>query len=134
MATSLNNVGFTFGALGKHEEALKYQMEALALSKKLLGDEHPNVAAILNNVGSTFGALGKHEEALKYLMEALKILNGIFKEDHPIVQEILKNIEIARLKLEASKDGRFTQRNIAIGSLLALAALTAGYFYSKSEK
>ena len=104
------------------------------LWKKLLGDEHPNVALSLNNVGCTFGALGKHEEALKYLMEASKIFKGSYKENHPMVQEVLKNIQMIQCELEANKDGWFTKRNIALG-LLALGGITSYFYYkSKSEK
>ncbi|MCB1073700.1 MAG: tetratricopeptide repeat protein, partial [Chlamydiia bacterium] len=83
VATSLNNVGSTLEALGKHQEALTYQMQALELRKSLFGDNHPDVAASLNNVGATLGALGKHQEALTYQMQALELRKSLLGDNHP---------------------------------------------------
>ena len=68
-------------------------MEALVLLKKLLRDEHLDVATSLNNVGYTFGELGKHEEALKYLKKAFAMLQTLCHPDHPTLKVFSKNIE-----------------------------------------
>jgi tetratricopeptide (TPR) repeat protein/sulfur relay (sulfurtransferase) complex TusBCD TusD component (DsrE family) len=92
VATSLNNVGVTYGELGQHELALKYQLEALELWKKVLGQEHPNLATSQGNVGTTYGELGQHELALQYKLEALEMTKELLGPEHPDIARSLNNV------------------------------------------
>ena len=47
--------------------------EALAIRKKVLGEEHPSVATSLNNLGLLYNNQGKYDEAEKMYKEALAI-------------------------------------------------------------
>ena len=92
VATSLNNVGGTYGKLGDHQQALEYHEQALAMWKETLGDKHPSVAASLNNVGYTYGALGDHQQALEYHKQALAMMKEILGDKHPSVATSLNNV------------------------------------------
>jgi tetratricopeptide (TPR) repeat protein len=92
VATSLSNVGTTYGELGQYEEALEYQLKALELRKKILGQEHPDVATSLNNVGVAYGKLGQYEVALEHLQKALEIRQKCFNDNHPLIADCKKHI------------------------------------------
>ena len=62
------------------------------MSQKLLGKEHPNVAASLDNVGITYGALGNHREALNYKIQALEMKQKLLGEEHPDVARCLNSV------------------------------------------
>ena len=73
LATTYNNVGGTYGALGDHNKALEYNLKALEIWKKTLPSTHPSLALSYNNLGSTYGALGDHNKALECKLKALEI-------------------------------------------------------------
>ena len=55
--TLLNgNISAIYSIQGKLEEAEAPMREALAIFKKVLGEEHPNVAVLLNNIAEVLRA------------------------------------------------------------------------------
>ena len=56
---------------GKHEEALGAHRKALEIRLKVLGPEHPDVAASYNNLGTINGRQGKQEVSLGAHRKAL---------------------------------------------------------------
>jgi len=73
VADCKNDIGSALGELGRYEEALTYQMQALELNKEIFGDKHPKVAFSIDSVGSTLKKLGRYEEALVYEKQALEL-------------------------------------------------------------
>src|SRR4030065_541930 len=68
---SLNNIGSLYNELGKYDEALKCQEEALEISQKFKDEQA--IANSLTNIGIIYTDSGKPEEALKLFQEALEI-------------------------------------------------------------
>ena len=64
-ATTLNDLGSTYGELGDHQRALEYQEHALEIQRELFGEKYPDTATTLNNLGSTYRYLGDHKHALE---------------------------------------------------------------------
>ncbi len=85
IADCKNSIGMCLGELGRHEEALIYQMESLELQKSIFGNQHPRVASYLGSVGVTLGELGRHQEAFYYQKEALELRRSLFDDGHPHV-------------------------------------------------
>ena len=54
--------------------------ESLAIRKKMLGEEHPDVADSLNNLASLYKNQGKYDEAEKMYNEALAIRKKMLGE------------------------------------------------------
>ena len=56
MAQSLNNLALLLQDQGKLDDALPLRHECLAIGKKVLGEEHPDVAVWLNNLAGLLKA------------------------------------------------------------------------------
>ena len=99
---------------GKYEEAIPVSKELVAILKRDLGSDHPNVALGLNNLAMSLrlmvcfsfcktlhfcllnfkkiSAQGKYEEALAMYKEALAIDKKALGDDHPAVATDLNNL------------------------------------------
>jgi tetratricopeptide (TPR) repeat protein len=84
-----NTLGTVYNALGDYAKAEAIHREALALRRKLLGNEHPDVATSLNNLASVLREAGKPAEAETTCREALALRRKLFGNDHPDVAESL---------------------------------------------
>ena len=84
LATSYNNVGSTYGALGDHKQALESQLKALAIFERVLPENHPDLALSFNNIAWTYYALGRIGEAATHMRRAADIINrSALPETHP---------------------------------------------------
>ena len=50
-ATSYNNIGSIYHALGDLNKALEFSLKDLEITKKLLGEDHFSTATSYNNIG-----------------------------------------------------------------------------------
>ena len=58
-------------------------MQVLAVRKKLLGEEHPDVAQSLTNLAAFYNSQGRYEEAEPLLLQAVQIVEKKLKKNHP---------------------------------------------------
>ena len=77
VATSYNNIGFTYGELGDNQKKLEYEEKALKIRVSLFGSIHPDVADSYNSVGSTYKAFGQVETANEYFRKSAAIWKGL---------------------------------------------------------
>jgi tetratricopeptide (TPR) repeat protein len=63
VAASLNNLALLYQSQGRYTEAEPLYLEALDLTKRLLGDNHPSVAASFNNLAFLYESQGRYSEA-----------------------------------------------------------------------
>ena len=68
--------------------------QGLAMKKKLLGNEHPDVAASLNNLAYVLAQQGKWVEAETMHREALAMFRKLLGNEHPYVATSLNNSAI----------------------------------------
>ena len=61
MAASYNGLGNVYESLGKYEEALEYYQKDLDITVRLVGSDHPDVAASKVNIGLVFKAMGQND-------------------------------------------------------------------------
>jgi CII-binding regulator of phage lambda lysogenization HflD len=71
-------------------------IQALAMSKHLLGDEHPDVALSLNNLAGFYDSQGRYSEAEPLYVEALAILEQQLGANHPTTNTVRDNLEYLR--------------------------------------
>lgn len=68
-----SNFGGLLGNLGEPEDALRMHERAMDIRRRLLGVDHPDVAASLANIAGCLKDLKRHEEALDMMDRALKV-------------------------------------------------------------
>ena len=79
----------------RYEEAEPLYIEALKMSKQLLGENHPNVVTSLNNLAHSYQSQGRYEAAEPLYIEALEIAETILGENHPNTNTIRENLNYA---------------------------------------
>ena len=84
VAESLSRLGLIYAARpGDEKNAVKFTREAIAMSRRIFGDVHPDVAVGLNNLASTLSRMGRFDEALAAANESLAQHIKLFGDDHP---------------------------------------------------
>src|SRR5271157_2474037 len=82
-ARQANNLAATLHDQGKYAEAEAMHRQALAITRKALGEDHPDTAGSYNNLAETLRAQGKYAEAEAMHRRALAITRKALGEDHP---------------------------------------------------
>ena len=78
--------------IGNHIKAKELLEKALEIQKKVLDEDHADVANTCNNLASVYEKSEKYEEAKKLREKALFILKKSFAEDHPYVVGSYENL------------------------------------------
>lgn len=81
LATTYNNIGTVYNAIGNLEKTLEYHMYAQKSIPENLRKQHM-YAAILSNMAVVYSKLGDPQRAIHYNAEALKIDSEIYGKDH----------------------------------------------------
>ncbi len=100
---------------GRYEEAEPLYLQALELCKRLLGDNHPDVATSLNNLALLYESQGRYEEAEPLYLQALELRKRLLGDNHPDVATSLNNLALlyeTQGKLEDAE--RLAQRALKI--------------------
>ena len=62
-------------------------IQALDMSKKIIGAEHPYVATSLNNLAGLYESQGRYEEAEPLYIQALDMYKKLLGDEHPYTQK-----------------------------------------------
>ena len=92
LAYLLGCVGYYLVDQGRYGEAEPYYQQSLEMYRKLLGDEHPDVATSLNNLAGLYESQGKYEEAEPYYQQSLEMRRKLLGNEHPHVATSLNNL------------------------------------------
>ncbi|BBD65248.1 hypothetical protein NIES4070_15990 [Nostoc commune HK-02] len=92
VATSYNNLAGLYYSQGRYSEAEPLFIQALALRRKLLGEEHPDVASSLNNLAGLYDSQGRYSKAEPLFIQALALWRKLLGEEHPDVATSLNNL------------------------------------------
>ncbi|HLK90337.1 MAG TPA: serine/threonine-protein kinase [Polyangia bacterium] len=87
----LNNIGCAYSVQQDDGSAVKELAESVALKKKLLGDDHTDVALSDGNLGNVLFSMGRYEEALMHNGTALSIFERRLGLGHPQLARALDN-------------------------------------------
>jgi tetratricopeptide (TPR) repeat protein len=77
----------TYFALGMYDQSLKVGLDALALKRKSLGDDHPDTVTMIGNIAHIYNNAGSAKDALPYAEEALKRRRAALPDDDKLVLE-----------------------------------------------
>ena len=89
---------------GAYEDAEPLYEEALSISRRVLGADHPDTATSLNNLAGLYRAQGRYAEAAPMLKEAVEIMERVLGAEHPNTKIMRKNYEA--LLAEMKESGR----------------------------
>jgi len=79
----LNDLAAVLQLQNEKEEALRLNLQALALKEKSLGSFHPDVGISEANIAITLTELGRHEDALGHVNKAISIVQQGLGTGHP---------------------------------------------------
>src|SRR5262249_14464689 len=82
-----------------------YLEEALAIQRKALPSQHPDLAINLNNLGVLLQDLGQRDQARRYYEEALAIKRKGLPAQHPTLAISLNNLAVLLLDLRQQQEG-----------------------------
>ncbi|NEQ81057.1 MAG: tetratricopeptide repeat protein, partial [Moorea sp. SIO2I5] len=77
---------------GRYQEAEPLYQQALDLRKRLLGEEHPDVATSLNNLAALYSRQGRYQQAEPLYQQALQLFKRLLGEEHLDVATSLNNL------------------------------------------
>jgi len=80
-------------------KALEYYQKALAIRKKVLGDEHPDTAGSYNNMAILYYTMQKYQEAAEMMQKALNIFEMKLPANHPNIKQLKRDLETIKAKL-----------------------------------
>jgi serine/threonine protein kinase/tetratricopeptide (TPR) repeat protein len=84
-------IGKVYGGLGDYGQAVAMLEEALAITKRLHGNEHKGVVSVLNQLAMMLGNQGRLDEAETMFGEAMAIQRRLGRED---VSTTLNNLSL----------------------------------------
>jgi len=61
---SLYYIGLIYNSQGNYSKALEYNLKALDIREKILGQTHSDYANSLNSIGLTYDNLGDYDKSL----------------------------------------------------------------------
>ncbi len=91
-ARLMTTLGIVYAHLSEHALARSLLDEAMALRKKELGDNHPEIVDTLHALGDLCIDLGRFEDGYAFLERALRIRESHFNALHPLVIETISKL------------------------------------------
>jgi tetratricopeptide (TPR) repeat protein len=88
----LNQTGDYLYERARYEQTEPLYKRALAIRKKVLGLQHPDVATSLNNLAMLYYSQGRYEQAEPLYVKALEMNKRLLGEEHPTVATSLNNL------------------------------------------
>ncbi len=92
VASDLSSLSVALWREGKYDEALPVADSALALRRRLHGNEHTSVAIDLFNLATIVMATGDYQRAEALFRECLTMRRKLLGDDHPYVALTLSNL------------------------------------------
>jgi len=92
LATTLNDLGLLYRALGKLQEAESFYRRSLAIREKKLGPSDLQVTTSLNNLAGVLTAENRYAAAEQMYRRALVIRQTKLGKDNPQVATVLNNL------------------------------------------
>lgn len=92
LASALYTMGVLKDDVGESQESKKYHKEALAMRRRLLGEQHVDVAQSLNDLGVTMYGLQAYDTTRVVWEQALTIRTELLGPAHRDIAESLSNL------------------------------------------
>ena len=92
---SMNLTGLALSRQGKYAEGEAMFRQALTLSRRLVGIEHPTTLVIMNNLAAVFNEVGKPEEVMSMYRQILALSQRVLGMEHLNTLMRMDNLAIA---------------------------------------
>ena len=99
LARTLTDLGSGLNSVGRYDEAVTVDQEAVALFRKLAEEQparhQPDLAYVLSNLGNVLNEVGRYDEAVTVGQEAVGLLRKLAQEDprhQPELARALSNL------------------------------------------
>ncbi|MCA2808916.1 tetratricopeptide repeat protein [Microcystis sp. M095S1] len=89
---SFAGLGLFYEGQGLYEEAEPWFKQCLAVTRRRLGEEHPDVATSLNNLAALYNSQGRYKEAEPPHLKALDLRKRLLGDNDPLVATSLNNL------------------------------------------
>ncbi|UCC29833.1 MAG: serine/threonine protein kinase [Phycisphaerales bacterium] len=119
VAESKNELAYAYWRTAsprRWDDAERHYHEALALYRRLLGDEHPDIARCLFAYGAMQHVLGRYDQSESLFSESLIMSRKLLGEEHQFTVECMLGYSDALQQL-----GRYEEAEAMLRRLLALA-------------
>ncbi|QDT95534.1 tetratricopeptide repeat protein [Gimesia aquarii] len=83
-----------FSHVGEYKEAEPLYLQAIEISRTVLGENHPEFATSLNNLADLYRSQGRYEEAETLHQQAMEIRRTVLGENHPSFASSLNNLAV----------------------------------------
>jgi tetratricopeptide (TPR) repeat protein len=77
---------------GDYRTAIRVAAQSLEISRKVLGDEHPDTATRLNNLGCLYSSMADYAKAEPLYRQSLEIYRKVLGDEHPDTATSLNNL------------------------------------------
>ncbi|WP_066383715.1 MULTISPECIES: tetratricopeptide repeat protein [unclassified Anabaena] len=94
LATSFYNLAELYWYQGRYSQAEPLYIQALALRRKLLGEEHPDVALSLNGLAELYRKQKLYNKAEPLYQKALEICRKMPGVEYPALAHVLNNLAL----------------------------------------
>jgi tetratricopeptide (TPR) repeat protein len=108
-ASTLNNLAELYRTQGRYDQAEPLYLQALELRKRLLGEDHPDVATSLNNLAELYNSQGRYDRAEPLCLQALELRKRLLGEDHPDIATSLNNLALLYKSQRYKSQGHYDQ-------------------------
>jgi tetratricopeptide (TPR) repeat protein len=85
-------LGLFYEGQGLYEEAEPWFKQCLEVTRRRLGEEHPDVATSLNNLAALYNSQGRYKEAEPLHLKALDLRKRLLGDNDPLVATSLNNL------------------------------------------
>jgi tetratricopeptide (TPR) repeat protein len=92
VATGKSWMAGLYRSQGRYSEAEPFYLQALAIWRSHLGNDHPDTATSLNNLAALYESQGRYSEAELFYLQALEIMRSQLGNDHPDTATSLNNL------------------------------------------
>jgi tetratricopeptide (TPR) repeat protein len=87
-------LGRFYGGQGFYDLAEPWHEQCREVTRRRLGDNHPDVATSLNNLAALYESQGRYKEAEPLYLEALDLRKRLLGDNHPDVGQSLNNLAV----------------------------------------
>ncbi len=91
-ARSMINVSAALGSLGRLEESLEVNREAVDLLERSLGRRHPDTLRAMANLANTLHRVGESAQAIELLEDAVRLRSEVMGPSHPLTLRAMLNL------------------------------------------
>jgi tetratricopeptide (TPR) repeat protein len=110
---SMNNLAVTLRAQGDLNRARELREKVLEISRRVLGEEHPDTLRSMNNLAESLSAQGDLNRARELQEKVLEIRRRILGEKHPDTSNSEWNLLMSLLKLGEQSAAKAVSKNLA---------------------